>query len=99
MQLHESLIKRYRKLFELGEGEPGYPLEEGEVRNEKQAESFRSRWGWFITLDNISNNDRTKWDYFLEMNVIEFLNTLAYYKEKGIWQAEQIKAIKTNGGR
>lgn len=33
------------------------------------------------------------------MNVIEFLNTLAYYKEKGIWQAEQIKAIKTNGGR
>ena len=30
----------------------------------------------------MSNNDRTKWDYFFSMNVIEFLNTVAFYKDK-----------------
>ena len=37
---------------------------------------------WFQVLDNLSNNDRTKWDYFLNMNVIAFLNTLQYYRIK-----------------
>jgi len=30
----------------------------------------------------MSNNDRTKWDYYFEMNVIEFLNTVAFFKDK-----------------
>lgn len=33
-------------------------------------------------LDNLSNNDRTKWDFFLGMYLPEFLNTLAFYKAK-----------------
>lgn len=37
---------------------------------------------WFQVLDNLSNNDRTKWDYFINMNVIAFLNTLQYYRIK-----------------
>jgi len=37
---------------------------------------------WFQVLDNLSNNDRTKWDYFMNMNVIAFLNTLQYYRIK-----------------
>lgn len=41
-----------------------------------------SEWGWYIVLDGLSNSDRTKWDYFLNMKVIEFLNTLAFYKDK-----------------
>ena len=28
------------------------------------------------------NNDRTKWDYFFNMNVIEFLNTVSFYIDK-----------------
>lgn len=39
-------------------------------------------WGWYNVLDSLSNSDRSKWDYFLNMGVIEFLNTLAFYKDK-----------------
>jgi hypothetical protein len=28
----------------------------------------------------LAKNDRTKWDYFLQMELIEFLNTVAFYR-------------------
>jgi hypothetical protein len=43
------------------------------------------------TIDNLANNDRTKWDYFLEMNLIEFLNTLAYNKDKQDYIEDEMK--------
>ncbi len=42
-------------------------------------------------LDNLSNNRREQWDYFLNMGVIEFLNELAYRKEKDARDAEAMK--------
>jgi hypothetical protein len=30
----------------------------------------------------MANNDRTKWDFYFDMNVIEFLNTASFYKDK-----------------
>jgi len=33
-------------------------------------------------VNDLSNNDRTKWDYFFKMNVIELLNTVTFYKDK-----------------
>ena len=71
-----ELIKSYRGLFETGDGENG---EEG---SKPSRASFVEHWGWYYTLDSLSNNDRTKWEYFLNMKVIAFLNTLAYYKDK-----------------
>ena len=35
-----------------------------------------------MTLDWLSGGDRTKWDYYLNMNVLAFLNTIAFYKDK-----------------
>ena len=46
-------------------------------------ETFRNRWGWIATINDMSNNDITKWDYFFKMNVIEFLNTVSFFKDKG----------------
>lgn len=54
-------------------------------------ETFESRWGWHITLDNLSNNDRTKWAFFTDMEVIEFLNELSYRKDKGKWEADKAR--------
>jgi hypothetical protein len=34
------------------------------------------------TLDSLSGGDRTKWDYYLDMNVIDFLNWLSFQKDK-----------------
>jgi hypothetical protein len=42
----------------------------------------------------MANNDRSKWQYFFELNLIEFLNAVVFYKDKAkedlrIWQAQQ----------
>lgn len=55
--------------------------DEPEVK-EEISEEFGDKWGWFVILDMLSNNDPTKWDEISEWNVIKFLNTIAYYKEK-----------------
>ena len=72
-----QLTSNYSNLFErtikTGEQESGELIK----RN-----GFSEHWGWFITLDNLSNGDRSKWEYFLSMNVIEFLNYLAFVKDK-----------------
>ena len=71
----ERLIKSYAVLFGIEEKESDEDTSEG-------SPEFVRYWGWYYTLDNLSNNDRTKWDYFLDMNVIAFLNALSYYKDK-----------------
>lgn len=83
-QLSE-IITKYKRLFGQGDGEG-----EEDV-TERAKPTFVEYWGWYYTLDNISNNDRTKWEYFLNMNVIEFLNTLAYYKDKQGYIEEQLE--------
>ena len=65
--------------------------EEADEENEgSNRPGFVKHWGWYYTLDNLSNNDRTKWEYFLEMNVIEFLNSLSYFKDKQNYIKEQL---------
>ena len=32
-----------------------------------------------MLIDRLANNDRTRWDFFFEMPVIEFLNTISFY--------------------
>jgi len=80
----ESLIKGYAILFGLKD----------ETSNEDSGEGspeFVRHWGWYYTLDSLSNNDRSKWDYYLDMNVVAFLNTLAYFKDKQDYIAEAQK--------
>jgi hypothetical protein len=83
-QLSE-IIERYKRLFGQGDNE----TEQESTKGTKP--TFVEYWGWYYTLDNISGNDRTKWEYFLNMNVIEFLNTLAYYKDKQGYIEEQLE--------
>jgi len=54
---------------------------------------------WFFVLDNLSNSDRTKWDYFLEMNVIAFLNTLSFYRHKEKQLERKQLEMKLRNGR
>lgn len=35
-----------------------------------------------MTVNELANNDRTKWDYFFNMDVIEFLNSVAFLKDR-----------------
>ena len=64
----ESFLKSYANLF----GQKG-----GETASE-----YEKRWGWFILLSNITNNDFTKWDTVLDWNIVRLLNTISFIKDK-----------------
>lgn len=74
MQSLSSLNKRFGVLFTEKDGDN----DEGD---ERTISGF-SRWGWMITLDNLSEGDPTKYPYFYELNVIEFLTVISYKKAK-----------------
>ena len=42
----------------------------------------------------MAGNDRTKWNYFFTLNVIEFLNTVTFYKDFN--EAERQRIEKEN---
>jgi hypothetical protein len=52
-----------------------------------------SRWGWLITLDNLTDGDATKWNHYYGLNVIEFLTIVSYFKSKADEQ-ERIREIE-----
>lgn len=35
---------------------------------------------WLELVDRMAKKDRTQWEFFLDMPLIEFFNTVAYYK-------------------
>ena len=43
---------------------------------------FAKHWGWFITLDSISNNNPKDYNYYTSMNIKAFLTLLSFYKDK-----------------
>jgi hypothetical protein len=45
----------------------------------------------------MSNNDRQKWDYYFNLNVIELLNTVSFMKDKGESDKAEIERMKRNG--
>jgi hypothetical protein len=69
----EQFNKNYKGLF--GEND--------EEDNEGGEESwFAKKWGWYITLDNISNSRVVDWDKLLDFKITVFLNMCAYHKDK-----------------
>lgn len=67
MQVLRGISNQYANLFGGGGGE---------------ANEFYKRYGWIATINDMANNDRTKWDFYFDMNVTEFLNTASFYKDK-----------------
>lgn len=59
---------------------------------------FNERWGWHNALDSLSNNCPEKWTFFTKLNVVEFLNMLAYYKDKERIKNLMMKNAKLRNG-
>jgi len=72
LRVLQDISRQYSNLFSNGSGEG----------NSGGKGTFREKWGWIAVVNDLSNNDRTKWDYFFKMNVIELLNTVTFYKDK-----------------
>ena len=43
----------------------------------------------------MSNGNRDKWDWFTDMNIVQFLTYMSFLKDKNEFENEQIK--KANG--
>lgn len=66
----EQLIAGYPKLFPRDSGTTGV-----------EPDPFIIKWGWIYTVDNMANHDKTKWDYFMDMPIIQFLNLISYHMD------------------
>jgi len=85
---YRQLVGQYRGLFGKPVSRSDEDTEPGtDERTEEQKHT--DYWGWYVTLDLVSKEDRTKWDFYLKMNVIAFLNYLSYLKDKNKWQSSQ----------
>ena len=76
MQSIKQIIGQYPKLFPEQIGGDGEPVE-----------NFNTKWGWVATIDNLAGHDKTKWDYFFNLGLKEFLNVVSYH----IDHTEEIK--------
>lgn len=90
MQSLGSLNKRFGGLFSKESSE----LDGGD---EPISGGF-DRWGWMITLDNLSKEDPTKYPYYYDLNVIEFLTIISYKKSKNeeerrLMELERLKSL------
>ena len=74
------MVRSYRGLFTQDDdaGDTGG----GEADGGDEPVTFRTHWGWLATVDDLAKGDRSKWEYYLDMNLIEFFNTLAFQKDK-----------------
>ncbi len=49
-------------------------------------------------INTMANNDRSKWDYFFDMNVIEFLNAVCFYKDKAEHDKKETERVRREHG-
>jgi hypothetical protein len=81
-----------------GEEDKGQGDEEGDVEEgEAAAPPFSEKWGWIAALDDVADTCRCSWDDALRKSVMEFLNILAYRRDRDAWRkAETEQYLKKN---
>lgn len=70
--------------------------QEGDSSSEAVSD-FAQKWGWTFNVDVVAQTVHLSWNEVWEMNIIEFLNTLSYCRDKAAWErAEQEKWRRKN---
>jgi hypothetical protein len=62
-----------------------------EMEKENMDKSMEEKFGWYLVLNRISNDDVTRHDSVSKKGIIETLNMLSYLIEK---DKEEIKRMK-----
>jgi hypothetical protein len=47
-----------------------------------RVETFDTKYGWLNVVNNLSNNDATKWGYFFALPLREFLNLISVFRKQ-----------------
>jgi hypothetical protein len=56
-----------------------------------------SPFNWLEMVHHMANKDRTKWDFFLYMPLVEFLNAMAFYKQQSKEKLKRLDQASTKG--
>ena len=48
-------------------------------------------------IDKMADGKREMWDYYFDLNIIEFLNTVAFYKDKTDHERKEQERALRNG--
>lgn len=56
-----------------------------------------SPFHWLEMIHHMANKDRTKWDFFLNMRLIEFLNAVAFYKQQSKEKMKRLEQASAKG--
>ena len=85
----------YPNLFETGGPEDTGPGETDEGPGGDTGPSgFADRWGWVAHVDGVSETMRQSWNDTFRMPALEFLNVIAYRKDKAEEERRQIERWK-----
>jgi hypothetical protein len=84
LQRYRRFVSSYRGLF--GKTNERSEDDNGERIERTEEQKHLDYWSWYVTLDSLSGKDRSKWDFYLNMNVVAFLNYLSYIKDRNKWQ-------------
>ena len=84
--------KRYARLFNKEDEESSQGDEEqGTDEETGPTASFLKQWGWINNVDTVSETMRISWNEVFEMNIVEFLNVVAYTRDKAQLELEREK--------
>lgn len=75
-----------------GGGAEGEGKEEPREGDGAAPGGFAARWGWVACVDSVSETCRCPWEEVWKMNALEFLNVLAYAKDKAEKRKHDIEA-------
>jgi hypothetical protein len=53
---------------------------EEDERNKQADAGYHERFGWLIVIDALSNGNGKDWEFYTDMNVIEFMNRIVFMK-------------------
>lgn len=79
---YKNIISSYSSFFEQADEEE---------HNEKPIVKASEGDTWLMWIDKLSNGNGRDWNYFLEMNAIEFLNRLSFLKRKAEFEDAEVK--------
>jgi hypothetical protein len=72
-----------------------YSAADGDDEEDEQVENdFYDRYGWLVTVDELAKGDKTQWDFFFNLTVIEFLNMAGFEKAKAEDEARRLEDMQ-----
>jgi hypothetical protein len=100
----EATVRPYTQQpgWDTGNEQPTLSPEEELARQEEIQAAVQRRQEnntpqWLTIIDDLAQGDRTKWDYFFNMPIIEFLNTYSFRMARKRELANELEQAANQG--